>query len=280
MSQIVHHSASKGSLREFLLKDIIRPFLPKRYGLCNGECFDAHGKVSKQLDIIVYDDLFSYAVPMGDYFMMPFESAYGEIEVKSMLNKETFLESIGNIASFKSLQKEMPDDCQVLPNLSIRIKGVTWIKCGFKKPFGVVFAYDSADPKTVLRYFQEVQPFDPSLMPDMIVLLKKKTIIFRIVYEGEQFYVTMNNTYQGYITLPCEDDTLPIFLSYGSKQTGLKLDEDGNPKKYKYIELKAVTDERICDGYYYASAFKMMKKIFENPLVLENPPEKVIDDID
>ena len=73
---------------------------------------------------------------------------------------------------------------------------------------------------------------------------------------------------------------LPIFLSYGSKQTGLKLDEDGNPKKYKYIELKAVTDERICDGYYYASAFKMMKKIFENPLVLENPPEKVIEDID
>ncbi len=73
---------------------------------------------------------------------------------------------------------------------------------------------------------------------------------------------------------------LPIFLSYGSKQTGLKLDEDGNPKKYKYIELKAVTDERICDGYYYASAFKMMKKIFENPHVLENPPDKVIEDID
>lgn len=73
---------------------------------------------------------------------------------------------------------------------------------------------------------------------------------------------------------------LPIFLSYGAKQTGLKLDEDGNPKKYKYIELKVVTDERICDGYYYASAFKMMKKIFENPHVLENPPDKVIEDID
>ena len=73
---------------------------------------------------------------------------------------------------------------------------------------------------------------------------------------------------------------LPIFLSYGSKQTGLKLDDEGNPKKYKYIELKVVTDERICDGYYYASAFKMMKKIFENPHILENPPEQVIEDID
>lgn len=29
MSKIVNHSASKGALREFLLKEIIRPFLPK-----------------------------------------------------------------------------------------------------------------------------------------------------------------------------------------------------------------------------------------------------------
>lgn len=219
MSKIVQHSASKGALREFLLKEIIRPFLPNRYGLCNGECFDTHEGVSKQLDIIVYDDLFSYAIPMGDYFMMPFESAYGEIEVKSMLNKEAFFESIANVASFKSLRKETPDGCQVLPNLSIEIKGVTWNQSGFTKPFGVIFAYDSAEPKTVLDYFREIKPLNPSLMPDMIVLLKKKTIIFRIVYEAEKFYVTTNNTYQGFITLPCEDDTLPIFLSYIMSRT-------------------------------------------------------------
>lgn len=214
MSEIVHHSASKGALREFLLKEIIRPFLPTRYGLCNGECFDAHDGKSKQLDIIVYDDLFSYAVPVGDYFMMPFESAYGEIEVKSMLNKKAFFESIANIASFKSLIKETPDDCQVLPNLSIEINGVTWNKCGFTRPFGVVFAYDSVTPETVLSYFHEIKPLNPSLLPDMVVLLKKKTIIFRLVYEGEKFYVTTNNTYQGFIPVPCDDDTLPIFLSY------------------------------------------------------------------
>lgn len=73
---------------------------------------------------------------------------------------------------------------------------------------------------------------------------------------------------------------LPIFVSYGAKQTGIKLDENGVPNKYRYIEMKVVTDERICDGYYYASAFKMMKKLFENPHVLENPPESVVEDID
>ena len=231
MSQIVHHSASKGALREFLLRDIIRPFLPNRYGLCNGECFDSFDGISKQLDIIVYDDLFSYAVPMGDYFMMPFESAYGEIEVKSMLNKDTFFQSIENISSFKSLQKETPADCQVLPNLAVDIKGVTWNKSGFTKPFGVIFAYDSVEPKTVLDYFHEFKPINPSLMPDMIVLLKKKTIILRVIYEEEKFYVTTGNTYQGFLTLPCEDDTLPIFLSYvlsRTRDTRLKIADTDN----------------------------------------------------
>lgn len=251
MSRIVRHSASKGALREFLLKEIIRPFLPNRYGLCNGECFDSHDGVSKQLDIIIYDNLFSYAIPMGDYYMMPFESAYGEIEVKSMLNKESFYESINNIASFKSLTKEPPDACQVLPNLSIEINGVTWNKSGFTKPFGVVFAYDSVEPKTVLQYFHEVKPLNPSLMPDMIVLLKKKTIIFRIVYyENEKLYVSTSNTYQGFMTLPCDDDTLPIFLLYllcRTRDTRIKI---------------ADTDDML-----NAQIDKYLKKMGEQPVV-------------
>ena len=73
---------------------------------------------------------------------------------------------------------------------------------------------------------------------------------------------------------------LPVFVAYGSKQHGVKMDDNGEVKKYRYIEMKVTTDERICDGYYFASAFKMMKKIFEDPQILENPPEQVIEDID
>lgn len=73
---------------------------------------------------------------------------------------------------------------------------------------------------------------------------------------------------------------IPVFLAYGAKQRENVLQEDGTVKKNKYIELKAVTDERICDGYYYASAFKLMKKIFENPYSLYEAPEKVYEDID
>ena len=73
---------------------------------------------------------------------------------------------------------------------------------------------------------------------------------------------------------------LPIFISYGMKRSAISLDKEGNVTKKKYIDIKVVTDERICDGYYYASAFKLIKRYIENPTVLEAPPEQVIPDID
>ncbi len=73
---------------------------------------------------------------------------------------------------------------------------------------------------------------------------------------------------------------LPIFVAYGAKRSAIALDKDGNVSKRRYIDIKVVTDERICDGYYYASAFKMMRRFVENPEVLELPPEQVFEDID
>ena len=73
---------------------------------------------------------------------------------------------------------------------------------------------------------------------------------------------------------------LPVFLAYGKKRYAYELDGDGNIHKRKYIDFKVVTDERICDGYYYASAFKLFKRLVENPAELELPPEKVFEDID
>ena len=73
---------------------------------------------------------------------------------------------------------------------------------------------------------------------------------------------------------------LPIFISYGAKRSALALDKDGNVKKKKYIDIKVVMDERICDGYYYASVLKCMKRLIENPSLLELPPEEVVEDVD
>jgi len=73
---------------------------------------------------------------------------------------------------------------------------------------------------------------------------------------------------------------VPVFLSYGKKYSKMELDDDGNPVKRQYITFKAVTDERICDGYYYASAFKIIKRQLLHPELLEGKYTKVVEDID
>ncbi len=73
---------------------------------------------------------------------------------------------------------------------------------------------------------------------------------------------------------------LPLFISYGAKRCAVSMDRDGNIRRKKYIDIKVVTDERICDGYYYASAFKYIKRYIEDPTLLEQPPEEVFEDVD
>lgn len=73
---------------------------------------------------------------------------------------------------------------------------------------------------------------------------------------------------------------LPIFIAYGAKRSAISIDKDGNVAKRRLIDIKVVTDERICDGFYYASAFKLMRRFIEHPDVLETPPDTVVRDID
>ena len=74
--------------------------------------------------------------------------------------------------------------------------------------------------------------------------------------------------------------TLPVFISYGKVFTTEVMKKDGTREKHHFITLKVVTDERICDGYYYASSFKRMKKILLHPEVLDETLETVAEDID
>lgn len=73
---------------------------------------------------------------------------------------------------------------------------------------------------------------------------------------------------------------LPLFISYGAKRNVVTMDRDGNVRRRKHIDVKVVMDERICDGYYYASTLKCIRKYVENPVLLELPPEEVYEDVD
>ena len=74
--------------------------------------------------------------------------------------------------------------------------------------------------------------------------------------------------------------TLPCFISYGSIFSGDAIKSDGTRERHHFVTFKVVTDERICDGYYYASAFKRVKRYLLHPEVLDQPASTVVEDID
>ena len=73
---------------------------------------------------------------------------------------------------------------------------------------------------------------------------------------------------------------IPVFLSFGAKYKKTELKPDGTPVQRKYIDYNIVCDERICDGFYLASSFKLFKTYFRNPHVLDERPETVAHDVD
>jgi hypothetical protein len=73
--------------------------------------------------------------------------------------------------------------------------------------------------------------------------------------------------------------TLPVFIAFGPKRRAYELDKTGSVVERKYVDAKAVVDEGIVDGHYYAQFFQAYQYMFLHPEILETPPTKVVEDI-
>lgn len=73
--------------------------------------------------------------------------------------------------------------------------------------------------------------------------------------------------------------TTSVFAAFGMKLRERVIDINNNIINRKYIKMKIVTDERIVDGHYYASAFKLFKYLVQHPEQLEEAPTGLEPDI-
>ena len=115
---------------------------------------------------------------------------------------------------------------------------------------------------------------------DYFGLLPKKLI------EISPFHGSMFITSMGSLGVPpvyhhlYDFGNIPVFLSFGAPRAQTELKQDGTPVQRRYIDYNVVCDERICDGFALASAFKLMKTYLKNPHVLDEKPETVYHDVD
>jgi hypothetical protein len=130
----------------------------------------------------------------------------------------------------------------------------------------------------------------PSVVLKFVVWLLKLLDYFgmlpRFLLELSPFHGSLFFTSMGSLGIPpiyhhlYNFGNLPAFGAFGCKRRALEVQEDGSVVQKKYIDVKFVLDERICDGFYYATFFKHYRRLLRNPEVLDNPPEEVVKDID
>jgi len=107
----------------------------------------------------------------------------------------------------------------------------------------------------------------------------------KLIREVSPFHCSYFITSMGSLGIPpiyhhlYDFGTCPVFFSFGAKRRAYEVDMDGVVKKKQYMDFTFVTDERICDGFYFASALKLLKNICRNPWQLDEVPT-VIPDID
>jgi len=120
--QIVSHPGTRGTLAENLLRELIREFLPQRWGTGTGFIMDVERGRSKQIDVLIFDQFTASPVYRdGELFILSPGTAHVAVEVKSHLDIDEIPRAYNNICSAK----------QVDPDL-----------------MGLIFAYDGVQPNT------------------------------------------------------------------------------------------------------------------------------------
>jgi len=73
---------------------------------------------------------------------------------------------------------------------------------------------------------------------------------------------------------------VPVFVSFGKKRRVYEMQKDGSVVLKRYIDWNIVTDERIVDGFYFASCMRYLHNLISDPWQLDEQPEEIKRDQD
>ena len=108
----------------------------------------------------------------------------------------------------------------------------------------------------------------------------------KFLLEVSPFHASIFFTSMGSLGIPpivhhlYDFGNMPVFVSFGCKRHKNEVLDDGTVVRRKYIDYTVNTDERICDGFYYATTLKHLKRLLSRPELLDKPPAVVNHDIE
>lgn len=211
-SKLFEHSGEKGEFREQIISELLRPFLPDCYGLGSGQIFAKDDTSSNQIDIVIYDTVYSNVLFKSKAnSLFPCESVYGEIEIKSNLTSDELISSIDNIVSVKKLTREDSTMLDISPIYKLNIGSGLSADTSKRNPYlGIIYGYDGLTKETFTTKLNEkLKITDKYLMPDFIFNQKRKYMALKVKNRN---VVGMSSDFDKYAVIDTNEDNLPLMF--------------------------------------------------------------------
>lgn len=136
---------------------------------------------------------------------------------------------------------------------------------------------ESNDTQSTIEIFKKLPYWLTRMIFNVARWLSDKGKLPDSLTEGDSNHCSVFITNLGSIGLKCgyhhlsNYGTSSIFVVIGEKKLTPFYDAQGNVTMKETLDIGLTIDERIADGYYYAKSVKILKKLLQNPQLLEQP---------
>lgn len=137
----------------------------------------------------------------------------------------------------------------------------------------------SNDTQSSMEIFKKLPYFMTRIIFNVVRHMSEKGTLPASITDGDSNHCSAFVTNLGSIGLKCgyhhlaNYGTNSIFVVIGQKKMTPFYDDAGNVTMKETLDIGLTIDERIADGYYYSKSMKILKKVLEDPELLEKPFE-------
>ena len=210
ISEAISHAGEKGRNNEQVLADFLRKYLPQRFSVDTGQVVAADGSTSSQTDIIIHDRFNTPALFLGGAsVLVPIETTYAVISVKTTLDKTELADAVKQIESVRRLKNEA--SFQYSRGVVMKIPAT---EGAVLRPRGLVFAFKTKwkEVGTIESCFREViEPIDDQLRPNGVCVIDK-CMVRRVPHKLETKVYTDDALLHFFIFLLHLIQTMPAWL--------------------------------------------------------------------
>jgi len=167
-----------GNSREKEVIDYLVKVMAHKYGFQSGEVFDVDDKNSGQIDIIMYDNLFSTVFTDGSgNIVAPVESTFGLISVKSKMGTGQLDHAIAGIKKYDALKRPSatPNTIQIMPDFGVTLGtglSVSNSKSTYRENINCIFAFDTTVAiETIIKKIKDAGCIDLVVVPNKFCIV-------------------------------------------------------------------------------------------------------------